>query len=810
MKPKKSLAGKDSNQATMDRLRAAYERTFSLVSLDEISALTLDLDHTTSSLSFPHPSRSETHDSDSILDEFSVPDFSMCTGEAIKSHRRPKPRRKPTTSKNHLPNPGAGSGIASRMHPIPQSSEPNPRAVDKHRKPTGALSKDLEEFSNPDFCGSNKILKPTAKLAIKPKKKEFVSTRKYAPMESSVSAIPGPMDSDTWDRTDSLVRAITLDLDPPSLANTPRKVVPIDCKVSAIREPTDTDTRERSVDPPSLANKSTMPPLPGFVREGSTFAQSLVDRIASIPSFEDTSTGPEPPSLGGMTERETLGRKSGMPSCVDSCPEALESLINDVMAAENPDFLAELLGSTMRSHRENEAVQALCLRTIWELSRYNDENKGCIMLTGLYECIMMAMKAHPDSVEVQERGCGCLWSLSVNQVNRVVLVRSGACERILRALDTHLHHEGMVQTALGALRTLSPEPEARMVIKHMLGCQRVVRVLALHRTVVCIQRDGCAFLSNVAVDMDKQIVSVVPKEELQAVVRAMADHLKNESVVTSACFALKNYTYEERNIRNLRRFEDVISLLEDAAQYATKASCRRDASEVLKRIRELRTEDDSLEETAFSSLMQAMRRHNMDPNPARQVEESVSTITDVIKEYYWSIKLICFGFESLLSLAGKSEAHMSRILSPKTLRVVITTMKEHMSCPKVQERGCQLIKYLAEVDKTVNRTQICMEEGCMLLVNILKQHRGYDAVQIPGYAALKALAKEPMCAEEIQRNGGLQIIRDTENGMQDNDKGEDFNDAKNRLTHLSSISAFARLSAASSSEMKGGSNSQVS
>lgn len=366
----------------------------------------------------------------------------------------------------------------------------------------------------------------------------------------------------------------------------------------------------------------------------------------------------------------------------------------------------------------------------------------------------------------------------------------------MRALDAHLHHEGLVQMALGALRTLSPEPEARMVVKHMLGCQRVVRALALYRSVVNIQRDGCAFLSNVAVDVESQVVSVVPKEELQAVVRALADHLKNESIVASACFALKNYTYEERNIRNLRRFEDVVSLLEDAAQYATKASCRRDASEVLKRIRELRTEDDALEETAFSCLMQAMRRHNMDLNPSRQVEESVSTITDVIKEYYWSIKLICFGFESLLSLAGKSEAHMNRILSPRTLRVVITTMKEHMACPKVQERGCQLLKFLAEVDKPENRMQICMEEGCNALVNALKQHRGYDDIQVPAYAALKALANESMCAEEIQRNGGLQIITEAEEHGMQKEEGEDFHDSGvHPLANVSSTSAFARLPA---------------
>lgn len=265
--------------------------------------------------------------------------------------------------------------------------------------------------------------------------------------------------------------------------------------------------------------------------------------------------------------------------------------------------------------------------------------------------------------------------------------------------------------------------------------------------------------------MDNQKVSVVSREELQAVVRAMRDHLKNESVVTSACFTLKNFSYEERNVRNLRLFDDVVALLEDAAQYATKASCRRDAAEVLERIQLLQTEDTALEETAFSSLMQAMRRTSTEKNPAKQVEESVATITEVIKEYYWSIRLICFGLESLLSLADKSEAHLSRILSPKTLRVVVNTMKEHMSNPKVQQRGCELLRSLAEPNKPVNRMEICMEEGCSVLVSALWNHRGDESVEIPACTALKSLAQEPMCAEEIQRSGGWQILREHEHDV---------------------------------------------
>jgi hypothetical protein len=89
-------------------------------------------------------------------------------------------------------------------------------------------------------------------------------------------------------------------------------------------------------------------------------------------------------------------------------------------------------------------------------------------------------------------------------------------------------------------------------------------------------------------------------------------------------------------------------------------------------------------------------------------------------------------------------------------------MKEHKSNSKVQQRGCELLRFLAEPNRPVNRMEICMEEGCSVIVSALRNHHGDESVEIPAYAALKALSQEPMCAEEIQRSGGWQIIREYE------------------------------------------------
>lgn len=748
-KPKKNASGGRHQAAdTMDRLRAAYERTFHSTSMDdEISAITIDIEHQTSLEAGRNNSGGFSVDSDSLLEEFSVPDFSMGT-DAVKSYRGSKPSK----GKNMLPQQKQAplpTVLSDQDLRMAAAFEARRRTVDIPRKPTtfkgavaaaidpsemsevprkpfvlGSYNRDEDCKPKAEMTRKPAATKPRAAAAVAPTMNEPGTSRNYAMLDSGVSAIPGP---------------------PAKLDSVPRmKDPPL--------EP-----------PPAMDKVSTKYGYPSSMYPATNDIQGL----ARVPSTEEsTGTSLAPPSLvdssGTVGELTVETKTSGDLVSKDCKVEEVACLINDVVAAENSEFLVELLSNTMRTHQERVDVQALCLQTIWDMSKYNDENKNIIMANGLYECVIAAMKDFPNSVDVQSSGCGALWSLSVNQFNRVILVRAGACERILRGLDTHLNNERFVEIAFGALRTLSPEPEARLVINHMLGNQRVVRAMGLHRFVVDVQRDGCAFLSNVAVDMHNQEVSVVSREELQAVVRAMRDHLKNESVVTSACFALKNFSYEEMNLRNLRMFDDVVALFEDAAQYATKASCRRDAAEVLKRIQLLQTEDTALEETAFSSLMQAMRRASTEKNPAKQVEESVATVTEVLQEYYWSVRLICFCFESLISLADTSEAHLSRILSPKTLRVVVNTMKEHVTNARVQQRGCELLRALAEPNKPANRMEICMEEGCSVIVTALRNHRSDESVEIPAFAALQYLAEEPMCAEEIQRCGGWQIIREHE------------------------------------------------
>ena len=424
--------------------------------------------------------------------------------------------------------------------------------------------------------------------------------------------------------------------------------------------------------------------------------------------------------------------------------EDLKSLLQDVAAAGSSDVLIDMLVATIRENTNSIQIQEVCLKQIWDHSKFNEAHKTEIMNAGLAVDIIRAMKSHRRSKKVQEYACGCIWSLSVSQWNRAALARAGAVKLLFRALEDFIEDEDVLEVIFGSLRTLSPDKDVRDAIVPLLGARRVCRAMGKHRSSTAIQRDGCAFLSNVSVDIDNQMVSTVHNDELAAVVRALGDHLRNESVVSSACFALKNYTYEEKNLRNLRRFEEVIPLLEDASKYSTKAEIRVDADEIRERILLSGEEDDALEEIAYSSLRDAMQ------SPRMTVDQAVETIRDVMKQYEWSEKLLVFGLGSLLSLSRQSEEYMTRITQFDVLKIIVHTMYKQQVNGNIQHRGCETLKFLAEQGNRP-RTMICDVDGSSILINALRFHRNNETVKAVAIAALEELSKDPRCAHLITK-----------------------------------------------------------
>jgi hypothetical protein len=343
----------------------------------------------------------------------------------------------------------------------------------------------------------------------------------------------------------------------------------------------------------------------------------------------------------------------------------------------------------MREHNSNEEVLIYCLGIIWESCRGHENKKEAIMRSGGAKDILRAMNTFPNSQRLQEVGCGAIWSLSIKKQNRIDFIQGGACAIIMQAVESFVATEEVISSALGAARTLSPESKARDLLQRLEGSRLVTQAMTTHPFVDSIQRDGCAFLSNSAVNLEKQHVLVVPTSELEAVVQAMANHKYDPSVMKGACFALKNYTFDDTNCRRLRKIKDANELLNYATTYAACPEGMDDACDILDSMRLTKSLDDSIEDQALISITSAVESQI-------RTSEVRHCILDFMAENDWSPKLTMYGLKLLNRIVCVEVSHRDGLFNSKQIPLIIEFSIEQKDDEIVCKEACNLIAHLAE------------------------------------------------------------------------------------------------------------------
>ena len=432
---------------------------------------------------------------------------------------------------------------------------------------------------------------------------------------------------------------------------------------------------------------------------------------------------------------------------VDGVIDGIDSLIQDMINIPgNAEVLASIILGTMNEHENIPAVQTYCLRMIWDTCKDSDENKDALMVAGAPAKILEAMKSFPDSPSVQEKGCGAIWSLGVSSSNRIVLIRARACQQISLAIKSFMSTESLVRTAIGALRTLSPESEARELLCSLGGPKFVSEAMSMHRECVSVQRDGCAFLSNCAVDIEKQVVKVVPFEELDAVVQAMANHNNEVSVMQGACFALKNYTHEESNCRSVRSCKGVTSLLEYAATFEASPGCMENAADILERLQMSRMMDESIEEQAYLELIRFSESESNKSEVQRR-------IVDFMNDFVWSPRMTAVGLEILRKTVNDDAPLGNQLFSSGAIRDILRFCQDLARDERVCSEGCGLVTCLAS---NVENHDPLLEVGASSFVfRSLETHYSDVGVAKNALEALSLLSASEKWFQEIKQQMSL-------------------------------------------------------
>eukprot|EP00521_Asterionellopsis_glacialis_P010132 CAMPEP_0195300814 /NCGR_PEP_ID=MMETSP0707-20130614/28173_1 /TAXON_ID=33640 /ORGANISM="Asterionellopsis glacialis, Strain CCMP134" /LENGTH=758 /DNA_ID=CAMNT_0040363613 /DNA_START=191 /DNA_END=2464 /DNA_ORIENTATION=+ len=452
--------------------------------------------------------------------------------------------------------------------------------------------------------------------------------------------------------------------------------------------------------------------------------------------------------------------------CEESTANELETLLVDLLQSGDADVTLNVLLDAMRSYPTGIAVQKLCLRVMVGLAKDNEDNKDLIVSSNAPELILISMKRHVYENVIQEEGCRLLWSLALCRDNILPLISEGAVPRVMRAVLENMLDERLVHVALGALRALSPQMVRHSIIP-LHGKNLVLQVMNMHRKSSVIQRDGILILANVSIDKKNHHVAVASKEEFQSIINAMNQHARMTgvmSVISVACFALKNYSYEETNLRELSKSKDVMPCLKQAVEFAEDHDCRKDAHDVFDRIRRFiskESERNSSSTTAASARADSRNSPSLqdsDDCPLFHTDLSPDEIFSHMLNYANSTEIAEDGLYTLLMQALESPRKLSALLEVGAPRKVIAVMTHHDSIPEVQENGCKLLMCLS--GSTYNDRDFVRNAGAVkaIMQSMHEQFYGDEGVQIAAFRALNVLAVDFECWFELMQDDSMNVI----------------------------------------------------
>uniref|UniRef100_A0A7S4JPJ0 LRRK2 ARM repeat domain-containing protein n=1 Tax=Odontella aurita TaxID=265563 RepID=A0A7S4JPJ0_9STRA len=293
--------------------------------------------------------------------------------------------------------------------------------------------------------------------------------------------------------------------------------------------------------------------------------------------------------LAGETKDngKSLDHKKNYPPVQDSEVAELESLVEAIIASGEVNSATEVLMRAIVDNPGCVATQRYCNSELYEMAqRYDRRVIDILSHRRSVEGIIRGAETCEDDAVVQKIVCRLLWLLGVEVGQRAAIVSAGGNTHIVRAMVRHIGEEDVIAAAFGAIKPLSMDFYGRGIeaLERKDTARAVAHAMAEHCDNTEIQADGCSVLSNLAVDVKNQQVSITTKEEIMAILKAMSAHQDNRNVQKQACFALKHLSFAARNADALIEADLPTKQLLETAARRFPEDCKKDCKIALRRL----------------------------------------------------------------------------------------------------------------------------------------------------------------------------------------------------------------------------------
>eukprot|EP01137_Pigoraptor_chileana_P011475 Opistho-2@62412 len=194
----------------------------------------------------------------------------------------------------------------------------------------------------------------------------------------------------------------------------------------------------------------------------------------------------------------------------------------------------------MRTHAASVDLQREATSLVWALST-NEDAARVLGEKGAVQDVLGALREHAGQSEICQACCGALFSLAVNEENGKIIQEEKGVNDIIGAMSTHGDHDGLLECACSALWSLSVDDEVVETISDMSGVMIILKAIEVHKKSPKLAKQAFILLASLIVD-DHCAYSLVENDDhldgLGIILATVTAHLDQPDVAENACLLL--------------------------------------------------------------------------------------------------------------------------------------------------------------------------------------------------------------------------------------------------------------------------------
>ena len=164
-----------------------------------------------------------------------------------------------------------------------------------------------------------------------------------------------------------------------------------------------------------------------------------------------------------------------------------------------------------------------------------DSARNRLVRAGACRAVVAALKQHPGSASVAERGCLAVYNLT-SETAMDDLIAASVCEALVAALCAHTGSAKVAEQAMKAVRCLATTDSNRETLLAAGACQAVTKALQAHGANVTIAQWGVGTITRLA--LGEGCGRALGAAGCAAVISALQQHTSNEDLCIWACQAI--------------------------------------------------------------------------------------------------------------------------------------------------------------------------------------------------------------------------------------------------------------------------------